>query len=146
MSNSIITERNLKTHRNIFFTLNNKEELMKIEFKYSPTIAEDEKNILQAFENGCCSLNEEESKLEREKFLNKQENLKNLITLSLYYEDEYIGCAHRHSGNQTIVISSGVSTDGFIKTPIKAGQWLIVISIHAIYVDNIEICLGVSVG
>lgn len=138
-SGLIINRSDAKTHRNIKFNIDKEAKILKLEFDYFPKVVKEVDDIINAFENDSCSLTLEEISFYKEKYINGEEDLKNLATLSLYYENEYIGCAHRHVGKQTIVISPQESTVGFINTPIKAGQWEIVISLHAVFVDNMKI-------
>jgi hypothetical protein len=67
----------------------------------------------------------------------------NLVTVSVYCEDEYIGCAHRHEASQKIILSKN-STKGFKNIMIKPYSKLeIVLSVHAAYSNAIEVRLSV---
>lgn len=132
-----------KTHKKIEFEVNNETNLLKLEFSYSPSLVYNIEDVLSAFEYPCKTLNEQENNTLKENFISGSDKLKNLVTLSLYYKDKYIGCAHRHSENQIIIISSKDSTPGFINTPITAGKWEIVLSFHAVFVDNILLHVNV---
>lgn len=144
-STLIANKSDAKTHKSIKFNIDKETKILKLEFDYFPKVVEELDDIVNAFENDSCSLTSEETGLIKEKFINREEELKNLATLSLYYENEYIGCAHRHAGKQTIFISSQESTAGFINTPVKVGQWEIVISLHAVFTDNMKISVKVYI-
>lgn len=62
--------------------------------------------------------------------------LVNFVTFSLDYEDEYIGCAHRHSPVMDHIISPDYSSAGFIRHKILPGVWNCVLNCHAV-VDNV---------
>ncbi|MBC2581497.1 hypothetical protein [Clostridium sp. DJ247] len=141
--NSVLTinKSETKTHRSLKFIVNEDKKILKLEFDYFPKIVSKVEDIIQAFENHGNSFTSEESNLLKEKFIRGEEKLKNLATLSLYNKSQYIGCAHRHEGKQIIIISQKESTQGFIKAPIEAGQWEIVISFHGVFTDNMKIFL-----
>lgn len=134
-----VNKSDIKSHKSIKFNIDKEAEILKIEFDYFPKVVKESEDIVYAFQNRSSNLSHEEISSLKEKFIRGEEELKNLATLSLYSKDEYIGCAHRHLGKQTIIISSKESTAGFIKTPIKPGQWEIVISLHGVFIDNMQI-------
>lgn len=57
--------------------------------------------------------------------------LMNLVTFSLDYEGEYVGCAHRHDPEQVIVISEHGSSSGFFARKAAKGKWKVVLNVHA---------------
>jgi len=69
--------------------------------------------------------------------------LVNFVTLSLDYEDEYIGCAHRHSPVMDHIISPGYSSAGFIRHAVDAGIWNFVLNCHAVVSDPVTYDLKV---
>ena len=133
------------THKKIKFNIERKMNRLKLEFKYSPKIVREKKYIIEAFKEGSCEMTSEEALFYKEKYLNGKEELINLITLSLYHEDEYIGCAHRSSDKQKIIISPEESTPGFKNTTGKQGWWEIVLSIHGMNTDKMNISLKVYI-
>ncbi|WP_041711049.1 hypothetical protein [Clostridium pasteurianum] len=134
-----VNKSDIKSHKSIKFNVDKEAEILKIEFDYLPRVAKELGDIIYAFENRSSNLSHEEISSLKEKFIRGEEELKNLATLSLYYNNKYIGCAHRHIGKQTIIISSKESTAGFINAPIKTGLWEIVISLHGVFTDNMKI-------
>lgn len=135
-----------KTHKKIFFNIEKEMSEIKIEFKYSPNIAIDKNNIMEAFSCDRCEMTSEEALFFKEEYLNGNKKLKNLATLSLYQEDEYMGCAHRGLDKQEIFISAENSTPGFKTSKVKKGQWEIIISIHGLNTDSMNISLRAYVG
>jgi hypothetical protein len=101
---------------------------------------------MEAFKDDRCEMTSEEALFFKEKYLNRNEELKNLATFSIYHENEYIGCAHRSLDKQTIIISQEKSSPGFKTTKVNQGQWEIVISFHGINTDNMNISLKAYVG
>jgi hypothetical protein len=59
-------------------------------------------------------------------------SLDNLITLSLDYNDEYIGCAHRQAAEQRHIISADSASNGFIKHAAVTGNWRAVLNVHVV--------------
>ncbi len=70
--------------------------------------------------------------------------LVNLVTLSLDYENEYLGCAHRHAPEQDHMISASHASPGFIPHKAAAGRWKAVLNVHAIISDRITYELKVT--
>lgn len=125
-----------KTQIKKSFRVSSKLKKLKIEFSYGNDVVEKEEDIKAAF-------NLKETKILEDKFLQGYSKINNLITMSLYFKETYVGCAHRHDSNQSIIISEFESTPGFIKIPIEEGEWEIVLSVHAAYSD--DICVKVLV-
>lgn len=134
-----------KTHKKISFNIDKKINELKIEFQYTPKNVIESENIIEAFKEDKCDMNLKEAEFFKDIYLKGEEKLKNLVTLSLYCENEYIGCAHRGLEKQTIIISTKESTLGFNNVMVREGQWDIVLSIHGIHSDKIDISLKVFV-
>ncbi|WP_459477424.1 hypothetical protein [Clostridium saccharoperbutylacetonicum] len=134
-----------KTHEKIIYYIEEEMTLMRIEFEYSPKTVSEKKYIIEAFNDDRCQMSSEEVLLFKEKYLAGNEELKNLATLSLYYENEYIGCSHKSSDKQTIIISQEESSPGFKNIKVNQGQWKIVISMHGLH-SNMNISLKAYVG
>lgn len=63
--------------------------------------------------------------------------LKNLVTLSVDKNGTYIGCAHRQSPEQIILLSERTSSDGFLPVAASAGAWRLVLHVHAVIVGTV---------
>ena len=62
--------------------------------------------------------------------------LKNLVTLALCSSDgSYRGAAHRQADNQYHEISEDFASVGFLKSKITAGQWNLLLHVHALVTD-----------
>ena len=125
-----------KTHKKIRFCTDKSYHKLVFEFQYSPKLVDKIEDIEEAFNsNELSSL--------KNSFISSEEKINNLLTLSLYCDDEYIGCAHRHNYVQIIEISESKSTEGFKKTKLGASAWELVISVHAAYSDNIHAVINI---
>ena len=56
----------------------------------------------------------------------------NLLTLSLDAPGRYLGCAHRHAPEQRHTVSAEFSSPGFFRHPPTAGDWRVLINVHAV--------------
>jgi hypothetical protein len=71
------------------------------------------------------------------------DQLLNFVTLSLDHDGAYVGCAHRHPPQQTIVLSSSGSSWGFEPTAASAGSWRIVLHVQAVVAGTVDYALAV---
>ncbi|MCI8329390.1 MAG: hypothetical protein HFG02_07235 [Oscillibacter sp.] len=71
------------------------------------------------------------------------DQLLNFVTLSLDKDGEYVGCAHRHPPEQTILISEEGSDWGFAPAPAGRGDWRIVLHVQAVVVGAVDYDLEV---
>ncbi len=61
--------------------------------------------------------------------------LKNLVTLALHSPEGYRGAAHRQADSQYHEIGEGFASPGFIRSRPVAGQWELVLHVHALVTD-----------
>ena len=113
-----------------------------IRLKYGPKTVRDPKIILPQIEE-CVKKYFPSGKQLTEEDMKDFSQLLNFVTLSLDRDGEYVGCAHRHPPEQTIVISNTVSSRGFDPVPVSAGDWRIVLHVQAVVVGTIGYCLEV---
>lgn len=71
------------------------------------------------------------------------DQLLNFVTLSLDKDGEYVGCAHRHPPEQTILISGEGSDWGFAPTAATRGAWRIVLHVQAVVAGTVDYHLAV---
>lgn len=64
--------------------------------------------------------------------------LLNFVTLSLDCGTEYVGCAHRHPPEQTIVVSEDESSPGFSRRRASRGPWRVVLHVQAVVVGEVD--------
>lgn len=100
-----LTPKDTKTNIEIPFDIEENADKLKISFKYLPKILEDEEKAKQLVKD--CILKDADKFADAKEYQNIQEflPLKNLVTISVYSPDEYIGAAHRHDNEQTIFLS-----------------------------------------
>lgn len=131
IKNFRFTDKDNKTHVAIPFFIDREYAALHVSCQYSPKTVEDiniaEALAREAVQKYFSPLAEEI--IDWKQFL----PIQNLITLSIDYEQEYIGCAHRHDFCQRHVISSALASPGFIRHRVLPGQWRVVLSIHAVY-------------
>jgi hypothetical protein len=63
----------------------------------------------------------------------------NLITLSIDCPDRYLGCAHRHGGEQRHIISADYASPGFYPQAAQKGLWRGVLNVHSV-VSDVVVC------
>lgn len=78
-----------------------------------------------------------------EEDMKEYDALLNFVTLSLDKDGAYVGCAHRHPPEQTLVISEQGSSWGFAPTAAAAGDWRVVLHVQAVVVGTVDYRLQV---
>ena len=113
-----------------------------IRTKYEPKIVADEEFARKEIEAGIAKYVPESARAE---YGNWRDYLPlvNFVTFSLDYEDEYIGCAHRHSPVMDHIISPEYSSAGFIRHAVEPGIWNCVLNCHAVVDDVVTYSLKV---
>lgn len=69
--------------------------------------------------------------------------LLNFVTLSVDKDGAYVGCAHRHPPQQTILLSERGSSWGFAPVAAGPGEWRIVLHVQAVVAGTVDYRLGV---
>lgn len=95
-----------------------------VRYSYSPKEIEDEEAALKEIAYGLRKFNFNVANTSS--FL----PVRNLVTLSFDENGEYRGACHRHPNEQTIIIAEKNSTCGINNSPIKAGEWDVVVNVH----------------
>ncbi len=125
------------------FTVDRKYQSLEISYNFTPKMIEDIDITKQQLVKGIHQyildvLPDTEPGLLKTKLLDslhKQLPLLNHMTLSLDYEEHYIGAAHRHASRQELRISEDYSSPGFIRSRIQPGTWRIMLNVHAALTD-----------
>lgn len=127
----LLTPEHNKTNIRVPFRLAQAWNALFIHTCYDPKIVSDEAFARQQIEAGIRRYIPEQF---RGRFGQWKDYMPvvNFITLSLDYEDEYIGCAHRHSPDQSHIISSSYSSPGFYRHAVLPGNWECVLNCHAV--------------
>ena len=131
-----------KTNIDIPLRVNEHFYALFIRTEYGPKIIEDLEFSRREIEAGISKYIPEEA---REKYGCWKDYLPlfNLVTFSLDYEDEYIGCAHRHSPVMDHIISPDYSSPGFIRHAVIPGLWNCVLNYHAVVDDPVTYSLKI---
>ncbi len=121
-----------KTNKYFYFNVNDDFEKLIIKYDYSPKHIEDKeiskKMVLEAIEQFMPE--------ERESLIAKWEGrnyaIKNLTTLTTFFEDEFVGCKHYQGENSLFYVSKNDSSKGYLQREITKGKWRIGINCHAV--------------
>ncbi len=139
----IFTPKNNKTNFSIPFTLEHSYDRLNISCRYSPKIVDDLELAKHEIEIGLqkyVPVDQLDSYGNWEDYL----PLLNFVTLSLDYEDQYLGCAHRHDPEQEHTISENIASPGFFKHKPVPGNWKAVLNIHAIVSPEVKYHLQIT--
>ncbi len=138
----IVKPEQNKTNIYYYFDINEIFDNIEVFYSYSPKEIYNEeicyKYILDGLEHHAKILDNIQygyTKTIRQRFLENWKQyipLTNHITLSLDIDGEYIGALHNRKPEQYHIISSKISSNGFIPTKIKKGKWCIMLNIHSV--------------
>lgn len=110
---------------------------MIIKLRYGPKEIRDPEIIRPQIE-ACVQAYFPEGHTLTEEDLKEYEALYNFVTLSVDYNNTYIGCAHRHDPEQSIILSAHSSSWGFTPISVNAGQWRIVLHVQAVVAGAVK--------
>ncbi|NCB94046.1 MAG: hypothetical protein EOM40_16020 [Clostridia bacterium] len=127
----VLTAQSSKTNVAIPFSVQEDYQALRIEFEYGPKVVEDPEMKRTLLEM-CAQKYMEESERPGKIEIDKYKNIVNLITVSLDYEDHYLGCAHRQDPVQVHRITPDGSSPGFFDCNIEQGEYRIVLNVHSI--------------
>ncbi len=131
------TQKHVRTNVPLDFRVDRDLSRLAVHLKYSPKIISDPEILLPQIEKCMESYRPPEYRLTQEE-IKKYHHLMNFVTLSVDKNGEYIGCAHRHSPEQIIFLSEGGSSYGFLPVAASAGDWRLVLHIHAVVVGTVD--------
>ena len=124
------------------FLLETAQQRLTIEYEYWPKVLSDDelaRRMLQAGMEHCVEP-QDRAQFPIHEFL----PLVNLVTLSVDAPDGYRGCAHRHDPKQLHVLRREDSSPGFDDGEIMAGEWQVVINVHAVVTNPCHYRLKVT--
>ena len=129
-----VTPENEKTNIFLPFSVDEGNERLEIDYRYSPKILEDEEKSRILIKENLIrdGWNEIAEKGDYKAFM----PLKNLITLSLDSPGGYVGAAHRQADVQHHEISENFASVGFDRVKITAGEWILALNLHAVVTDE----------
>lgn len=124
------------------FVLENAVDSLTIEWEYWPKVLSDDDLARRMLNDGMEHCVEEQ---DRAQFpINEFLPLVNLVTLSVDAPDGYRGCAHRHDPQQKHVLRAEDASPGFDDGEIMAGEWKVVINVHAVVTEPCNYRLKVT--
>lgn len=124
------------------FVLDQPQQSLTIEYEYWPKVLSDDDLARRMLNDGMEHCVEEQ---DRAQFpINEFLPLVNLVTLSVDAPDGYRGCAHRHDPQQLHILRAEDSSPGFDDGEIMAGQWQVVINVHAVVTEPCHYRLKVT--
>lgn len=138
-----LTEKDHQTNILIPFKIDEKAKKLEIAFSYAPEIAAEE-YALKKIEKALQRYVPDEEK-KKWGSVKRYLPLRNFITLSLMFEDEYIGAYHNKKTIQEVIISDSFSSKGFLKHSIDSGQWELQLNAHCIVSEKIEAVIAIRV-
>lgn len=136
-----VSKKDESTHKKINIIIDDEADRLEIKFQYASKVTSSEEDINNSFKKEICEMTEEERIFIKDRYLKGEEILKNLATLSLYHDGDYIGCGHRGCSEEKIIISKEESSPGYKKTSDIKGKWEMIISLHGINTDIMNISL-----
>lgn len=134
-----LNETDNQTHIKLPFTLTKEYTQLVIQFTYSPqVVAQQQARQVTLEAIGSYFPAGEQPRISD--FL----PLVNLLTLSLNYQERYLGCHHNKQPNQEIVISPEKSSFGFLTQRVLPGAWEIQLNAHCIQSHDVQAAVVVS--
>lgn len=118
-------------------------ERLEFEFEYGPKVVDDPEVILRGVTE-CMEKYVRPQDRPKEIRVEDYEPPVNFVTLSVDCEGEYVGCAHRHPPVGKIVIGADDATFGFFCRPIEAGEWRVVLNVHAVVAGTVDYHLTIT--
>ena len=137
-----ITEQDAKSHIRIDFFVPEGYQKLVINTSYSPKYEYD-MDRCKAFVQKCyinAGREEDFDALPLSSYL----PLSNHISWSIDCPDGYIGTKHLSKPFQKHMISADESSEGFLPTPIRSGQWSVTASINSIVTESANITIEVE--
>jgi len=124
-----------KSHIRYTFFLPEKSSRLNIDFEYEPKKLFDEERSKILIQEGLRKFCE----IPDENVLNSWRShmpLSNLLTISVDDPKGFRGSVHRHPPVQHLFISEDEASPGLIQGSLRAGQWSVTISVHAVVTEE----------
>lgn len=115
------------------------QKALEIHLDYSPKKLEDtsvtERLLGEGFVNYQVPVEAQESM--------KKMTLTNLLTVSLWSPEQYVGAVHRGDNHQRLFVSAEKSTEGFHAHDMAEGTWTLTLHFHSIFTSECAVNLKV---
>lgn len=136
------TEADVRKNILIPFRTERDYERLAIQLRYGPKSIREPAVIMPKIK-ACVETYFPEGFRLTEEDMKEFSQLLNFVTLSLDKDGEYVGCAHRHPPEQTILISGQGSDWGFAPAAAGRGDWRIVLHVQAVVAGTVDYRLAV---
>lgn len=136
-----VTPADEKTNIAVPFSIESEADELHINFSYSPKILEDGEKANELIH--ACLVHDTGEFIDEYSDYSEFLPLKNLITISVDSPSGYRGAAHRHNPEQEHILSENINSAGFTAGKITAGDWDVMINIHAVVTDYCDISLEI---
>ena len=131
-----------KTHINVSFDVPKGLKCITVRTAYAPKYEYDEAACIELIDKGLATQDIAQDLTYEDK--RRCIPLSNHIAWSLNDGEKNLGTEHRHSPDQTHIISQRYSSNGFIPTPIRQGKWILTASINGIVTKYIDILVEIN--
>ena len=131
-----------KTHINVSFDVPDGLKCLTVRTAYEPKYEYDEASCIEQIDKGLATQDIAQVLTYKDK--RRCVPLANHIGWSLHDGEKSLGTEHRHSPDQTHIISQKYSSNGFMTTPIRQGKWTLTASINGIVTNYIDIQVQVD--
>ncbi len=121
-----------RTNKYFYFDIDEDFEKLVINYSYSPKIIEDKEVTKREAFAAVDKYMPEERKNLAKKWADNLPVIKNLTTLTTFFEDEFVGCKHYQDNNCVFYISKNDSSKGYLHKEIEKGKWRVAINCHAV--------------
>ncbi|MDE5756643.1 MAG: CehA/McbA family metallohydrolase [Clostridia bacterium] len=131
-----------KTHIKVSFDVPSGLKRICVHTAYAPKFEYDELSCIESIDKGLATQDIAQVLTYEDK--RRCIPLANHIAWSLHDGEKNLGTEHRHSPDQTHIISEKYSSNGFITAPIRQGKWTLTASINGIVTRYIDISVEVE--
>lgn len=137
-----VLPKDLRSHIKVKFNVPENLSYITVSTFYAPKFEHDEKKCI-AIVDECLKKYAPYRQFSYDD-MRKSLPLANHIAWSLDDGEKPLGTEHRHKPDQVHIISEYYSSNGFIKTKVRAGEWTLTASINSIVTDHIDIDITVE--
>lgn len=141
--NIAISDKQTHTNIKIPFEINQHSNSLMIYFSYGPAYSDDYTAQKQV-EGALKRYLPEESDNESKNVMNYLP-IENFVTVSLSYENQYLGAYHNKAKTQTILINPINPSPGFNACAIAPGSWELQLNCHCIASKLVEVEVRIEV-
>lgn len=138
----LVTEQQEKTNIAVPFSLPTAAKQLVVHFSYAPKKLEGEAAEQKA--EACLARDVPQEERVNYPDASAYTPLLNLITVSVDDPEGYRGCAHRQNPQQTHILSAGKSSPGFLSRTCPAGDWRVMLHVHALVTGSCTCKLAVD--